>query len=160
MADDETPVAPAQEDPPAGLGDAGKKALDEERRKRRDAEKALSEMKAQLTELQDRDKSEVDKLREQVDAMSKDREAAVQRAMRLEVATAKGLTPAQAKRLVGSTVEELEADAAEIIEAFQGKGSPTPPPPTKPTPDLRGGSDPTGPVDADIASIVASIPRS
>lgn len=37
------------------------------------------------------------------------------RAMRAEVANAKGLTPTQAKRLVGSTREELEADAAELL---------------------------------------------
>lgn len=37
------------------------------------------------------------------------------RALRAEVANAKGLTPSQAKRLVGSTREELEADADELI---------------------------------------------
>jgi hypothetical protein len=38
------------------------------------------------------------------------------RAMRAEVANAKGLTPNQAKRLVGSTREELEADADELLK--------------------------------------------
>lgn len=37
------------------------------------------------------------------------------RAMRAEVANVKGLTPTQAKRLVGATREELEADADELI---------------------------------------------
>lgn len=37
------------------------------------------------------------------------------RALRAEVANAKGLTPTQAKRLVGSTREELEADADELL---------------------------------------------
>jgi hypothetical protein len=40
------------------------------------------------------------------------------RATRLEVAHNKGLTPAQAKRLVGSTRDELEADADEILKDF------------------------------------------
>lgn len=38
------------------------------------------------------------------------------RAMRAEVANAKGLTPTQAKRLVGATREELEADADELLK--------------------------------------------
>jgi hypothetical protein len=38
------------------------------------------------------------------------------RAMRAEVANAKGLTPTQAKRLVGATREQLEADADELIK--------------------------------------------
>lgn len=37
------------------------------------------------------------------------------RALRAEVANAKGLTPTQAKRLVGTTKEELEADADELL---------------------------------------------
>ena len=39
-----------------------------------------------------------------------------ERALRAEVANAKGLTPSQAKRLVGSTREELEADADELVK--------------------------------------------
>jgi hypothetical protein len=38
------------------------------------------------------------------------------RALRAEVANAKGLTPGQAKRLVGSNREELEADAEELLK--------------------------------------------
>lgn len=38
------------------------------------------------------------------------------RAVRAEVANAKGLTPNQAKRLVGETREELEADADELLK--------------------------------------------
>ena len=38
------------------------------------------------------------------------------RALRAEVANAKGLTPNQAKRLVGNTLEELESDADELLK--------------------------------------------
>lgn len=38
-----------------------------------------------------------------------------ERALRAEVANAKGLTATQAKRLVGTTREELEADADELL---------------------------------------------
>jgi hypothetical protein len=41
--------------------------------------------------------------------------AAEQRALRAEIANAKGLTSTQAKRLVGETREELEADADELL---------------------------------------------
>jgi hypothetical protein len=48
----------------------------------------------------------------QIEQQAKDSEA---RAMRAEVANAKGLTPSQAKRLVGGTREELESDADELL---------------------------------------------
>lgn len=51
------------------------------------------------------------------------------RALRAEVANAKSLTPNQAKRLVGSTREELEADADELladIGAQQQQGNQSP----------------------------------
>jgi hypothetical protein len=53
------------------------------------------------------------------------------RATRLEIAHEKGLTPAQAKRLVGATKEELEADADEILRDFPV----TPAKPGAPKPD-------------------------
>jgi hypothetical protein len=81
------------------------------------------------------------------------------RALRLEVAAEKGLTPAQAKRLVGASKDELEADADEIIEAFPAK-APMVPPSSKPSPSGRGGTDPTEPVDTiDIAKLANAIPR-
>jgi hypothetical protein len=49
----------------------------------------------------------------EIERQAKDSEA---RAMRAEVANAKGLTPTQAKRLVGATREELEADADELLK--------------------------------------------
>lgn len=57
--------ASAQPDEPA-LGDPGKKALDAERQARRDAEKQLKEVSARLSEYEDRNKTELEKLQEQV----------------------------------------------------------------------------------------------
>jgi hypothetical protein len=48
----------------------------------------------------------------EIERQASDNEA---RALRAEIANAKGLTPGQAKRLVGSTREELEADADELL---------------------------------------------
>lgn len=62
----------------------------------------------------------------EIERQAKDSES---RAMRAEVANAKGLTATQAKRLVGSTREELEADADELLadigaQKKQGNHSP------------------------------------
>lgn len=103
-------------DATSGLGDAGKRALDAERTARRKAEKELGELRAQLKTIEDEGKSEVDRLREQVATLTKENETATVTIARFEVAAAKGLTPAQARRLVGSTKEELEADADAMVE--------------------------------------------
>jgi len=161
MADTDTdPGADPTPDEPNTLGDAGKKALDEERRARREAERQLREMQAQLQELTDKDKSEVDRLRDQLAQVTKERDTAASTLVRSEVAMAKGLSAAQAKRLVGSTREELEADADEILEAFTSpSGGTTPPPGQRPTEDLKGGSDPTSTPEPDIRKVIADIPR-
>lgn len=108
-------------------------------------------------------KSESDKVAARLADMEKqiaDRDAKL---LRSEVAAAKGLTPAQAKRLAGSTKEELESDADEILEAFPapgGDGERKAPPSQQPRPSLRGGGDPTSdPVETDPAKLAASVPR-
>lgn len=71
MPDEDTTdqtVTPADGKPPADLGDAGKRALESERSARREAEKQAKELAARLKELEDRDKSETDKLREDLAA--------------------------------------------------------------------------------------------
>lgn len=101
------------------LGDAGKKALDAERRDKRAAEKRATDLEARLKEFEDRDKTESTRAIERAEAAEKALAAAESRALRLEIASEKGLTPAQAKRLVGETREELEADASELLETFK-----------------------------------------
>lgn len=166
-----TPPAPKPDD---GLGDAGKKALDEERKARRDAEAQLKAAEARLKAIEDQGKTESEKragemkaLNDSVDALTKRLAESDAKSLRLEVATAKGLNAAQAKRLAGSTREELEADADEILEAFPaaaaggGGGLPKPPPPParKPVADLKGGNDPTEGDEPSIKDIVAAVPR-
>lgn len=159
MADDDKPD-PADDKPQGELGDAGKKALDEERKARREAEKRAKEFEARLKEIADRDKSETDKLRDQVATLTKERDELNLKVLRHEVAMTKGLTPAQAKRLAGSSREELEADADEILEAFPTQGGVTPPPSRKPAAELQGGGDPTSePLEMDPAKLAADLPR-
>jgi hypothetical protein len=112
---------PPAADPPAdpkpdadSLGDAGKKALAAERDARKAAEKELAKYRKAEADKADADKSEAEK-RAAAEQRAVDAEL---RATRLEVAHEKGLTPAQAKRLVGSTRDELAADADEILRDF------------------------------------------
>jgi hypothetical protein len=81
--------------------------------------KANAEAAKRLSEIEDEAKSEAERLAERVQAAEARAAEAEGRVMRYEVAASKGLTPAQARRLVGSTVEELEADADELLAAFK-----------------------------------------
>jgi len=129
MADEPTTDAPpapvepttdAPKDAPATdpLGDAGKKALDAERREKRAAEKRAADLETRLKEFEDRDKTEAQRLADRAEQAEKRAAELESRSLRLEVASEKGLTAAQAKRLIGSTREELEADADEILRDF------------------------------------------
>jgi hypothetical protein len=127
-------IEPTAGDPPADpkldndpLGDAGKKALAAERDARKAAEKELARYRKAEADQAEADKSEAEK-RAAAEQRAADAEL---RATRLEVAHEKGLTPAQAKRLVGATREELEADADEILRDFPV----TPAAPKVPKPD-------------------------
>lgn len=99
---------------PGELGDAGKRALDAERKARREAEAKLKEYEplvAKAREFEESQKTELQKLTEQLDEARADAATAQQHALRLEVGTAKGLPPELISRLEGSTKEQLEADA-------------------------------------------------
>ncbi len=75
-----------------------------------------------LRQLEDKDKTESQRVTERATTAEKERDEAKSSLLRLEVAIEKGLSPAQARRLQGSTKEELEIDADELLEAFGGKG--------------------------------------
>lgn len=148
--------------PAPAKADDGFKSEESKHRVLADLKKAREEraaLEARLKEFEDRDKSEGEKFTERLSAAEKRAEAAEQKALRLEVAASKGLSPTQAKRLVGATREELEADADEIIEAFPARSAASPPPSTKPSPSARGGTDPTEAPEPDVQKLVDSIPR-
>jgi hypothetical protein len=130
-------------------------------------------------------KPHADKAKAEDDASKGDVEKAAERAtkaeaalaektlevLRLQVALDKGLTAHQAKRLVGSTKEELEDDADELVESFgvgksgddDGKDSKSDdasktPLTRKPKEKLRAGSDPEDePEESDPAKLAALI---
>ena len=85
--------------------------------------------------------------------------------LKLQVALDKGLTSVQAKRLVGTTKEELEADADELVESFGGSGKQGEddgegkPPSRQPRKLSNAGDpDPDGD-DIDVDKALDSIPR-
>lgn len=143
MDEDETTTdTPAPAGDEAALGDAGKRALDAERKARAAAERRAKEAEAKLKEADDAKLSEVERLQSQVAELTKRAEGAESRADRFEVAAAKGLSLAQARRLVGSTKEELEADADEMRSELGLKDEDEKAPATKPRPkeDLKLGA--------------------
>lgn len=162
MADD--PKPDPKPDPKDDLGDAGKRALEQERTARRDAEKKLRDLEAEVTRLKDSKQSDEEKVSTKLAELEKRANEAEARTLRAEVATAKGLTAAQAKRLQGATREDLEADADDLLESFpapkadEGKGGDDRS--RKPREALRGGGDPTEtPVETDPAKLAAGVPR-
>lgn len=157
MAEDPTPGDPAEDKPDDEPKPDGGDDLRAMRTALRKANKEAADLRTRFKELEDRDKSETQRAADAAAAAEKRAEAAEARALRLEVATRKGLNAAQAKRLVGDTEEELEADADEILEAF--KPADDTPMPGKPTADLKGGSDPTEEPAVNVREVVDSIPR-
>lgn len=134
-----------------------KKANDEARNLRARL-KELEPLAQEAERMRESQKSEQERLTDaqrQAEARATEAEA---RAVRLEVAFEKGLTPAQAKRLVGGSREELEADADEILRDFpvktdgRPKGDVDQGPRTTPPP-----SDPRA---ADLAQIEADLKAS
>lgn len=118
---DEPPPEPVKgkDDPPPDPDAGAKKALDAERKARREADAKVKDLEAKVAKLEDpTKKSEAEELTAQVAKLTEDLEAERVMRIRTEVAADKGLTAAQAKRLTGSTKEELEADADDLIEAF------------------------------------------
>lgn len=120
----------------------------------------LKPMAEKAKALEEAGKSEIEKATEKLSAAEKRALEAETRALRLEVAIDKGLTPVQAKRLIGSTLEELSADADALLESFGGK---KPPVPGKPQERLQSGQggDPDDGLDSfDPDKLAALVPRS
>lgn len=96
-------------------------------RKNEEEAKKLRPAAQKLQEIEEASKSELEKSQArlaELERVAAERESA---ALRAEVALAKGLTPTQAKRLVGSTREELETDADELLADLKAsKPSPAP----------------------------------
>lgn len=154
MADDPKPDDPKNDDPKP---DDPKPDSELEKMKAalRKANKEAEETRRKLKELEDRDKSESEKLTERIAVAERRAVEAEANALRLQVSAEKGV---KARWLSGSTREELEAAAEEYLADHppaNGNG----PAPAKPVEDLRGGGEPAEGPEPDLRKIVESIPR-
>lgn len=121
------------------LGEAGKKALAAERERAKAAEKLVTDLQQQLTAMRPAmdmlaklqqvttpadERTDLQQLQEKLAAVEKTAAEERLARLRLEVIQAKGLTPAHAEWLRGSTVEELAASADQLIALFPGAQQP------------------------------------
>ncbi|MEV4739798.1 hypothetical protein [Streptomyces sp. NPDC049555] len=103
---------------------------------------------AELHEIREAGKSEAQRLTERAEAAERQADQARVELIRTQVAHAKGLTPGQAARLVGTTQEELEADADAFLSDLTPATDPGPgrplmqPDPTQGSSGQRSAADP------------------
>jgi len=141
---------------------------------RKNEEKAKAALKraeaaeAKVKQFEDANKSESEKLTEKASTAEQEATSAKSDAARLRVALKKGLTEVQAKRLVGETEEELEADADELLDSFRegddedGKESEKDEQPVRRRPKERtktGATGATEPEESDPAKLAARVSR-
>lgn len=171
MAEEKTEKTEETERPPATgdeqqhdeqLNEGGKRALDAERAARKRLEHELKELRplaAKAKQADDAKKDEVQRLTEQLTATTTERDSAALHRDRLKVAISKGLTLTQAKRLVGSTEDELTADADELLADLGArpggdKADERPGPSGKPREHLQpGGGDQAPPEETDVRAL-------
>lgn len=116
------------------------------------ANKEAESLRLKLKEIEDKDKSEVEKLREELEAAKRDADTARKDALRLKVGTAKGLPEKVAARLQGDTEEEMAADADSLLEELK---------PGKPRGDIDLGPRGQDPADSgdDMDSLLRAAAR-
>ena len=102
----------------------------------------LEPLAKRARELEDASKTETERSAERAAAAERRAQEAELRALRLEVAAERGLTPAQARRLVGASKEELEADADDLLAAFRSEDDDRPATPRRPVAKLKPGAAP------------------
>lgn len=149
-----------------GAGDGGKVVDWEAEAKKwkglsRQHETEAKKHRTRAEELENAGKTELQVATDKAAAAETRATEAERRALVAEVAMAKGLTEAQAKRLVGTTREELEEDADELLESFKPsdrEGSPNGS--GRPKEKLRPGAAPDAEAEElDPAKLAEKIPR-
>jgi hypothetical protein len=139
-------------------------------RKHESQSKANADAATKLKELEDKDKTETQRLNDELIAARAESTSAGLAALRLEIALDKapdGMSAKDvakyAKRLHGTTREELEADADEFFEDFEAPTGPDgkKPPARKPNEKLRSAADAEdkAPEAHDVKKTIASLPR-
>ncbi len=124
------------------LGDNGKRALTSERKARRDAEKALNEVRAELAQYRDAEKTELQKAQEAAKRYESELTTTRVANARLMAAVAHDLPPDLIDLLGDGTDEEIDARAKLLAEKLAATAPASAAEPAKPT------ATPTRPVEA------------
>jgi len=119
----DTPAAPES------LGESGEKALKAERAARRAAEKATNEALAKVKAFEDAQKSETERLADQLQQLQTEAATAKAEALRLRVAAELGLSADLHEFLVGNDEESVRAQAKKLMAATAAATGPRSPAP-------------------------------
>lgn len=134
---------------PGDLGDAGKKALDAERKRATAAEREAKALKARLDQIEAANLSDLDKAKKAAaDAEARLAEYEMT-TLRQRVALSKGLPADLVDRLRGTTEDELAADADALLALVKAPTTPKP----DPSQGARGGSPSTTTADQFAATV-------
>ncbi|PKN81953.1 MAG: hypothetical protein CVU47_04835 [Chloroflexi bacterium HGW-Chloroflexi-9] len=130
-------------------------------RKHEKAAKENVDAARRLAEIEESGKSEQERLAEARQSAEERAQSTEREAGCLRVALRKGLTDVQARRLVGDTEDELEADADEFLATFAPAQASDTDLPSRPRERLRPGARPEAtPDETDPAPLAEAIPRS
>jgi hypothetical protein len=135
-----TPPAPDATSNDGDMGDTGKKALEAERKARRDAEARLKELEPLAEEARQKADSEKTELTKAQEALLTERDArtkAETALLRYEVGAEKGVPMKLVRFLHGTTKEEVEASADALMAEVPNANKPALP--TRPTERLSNG---------------------
>lgn len=148
------------EEPVARLRRQARHHESENRRLKAELEKARK-AEERLQEIENAQKSEAERAAEEREAAKREAAEARLELARTRVALRKGLTESQARRLQGTTEEELEADADELLKDLRpvddDEGDDLP---RRPRERLRSPSRPERDVEeTDPRKLAASLPR-
>lgn len=144
------PTAPPVPAPPPSdeepLGEGGKKALEAERQARKAAEKVQKDLEAQLRAIQEKDQTELERAQSRLAELEKNYATAEAQRLRLQVATAHGITSEDLVLMTGTTEEELTAQATRIAALNSNRAAATAPPAFATSPgQLAGNGTPPAP---------------
>lgn len=128
-------------------------------RKHETRAKANADAAKRVKEMEDAEKSELTRAQEAAQSAAERAVAAEAKALRYEVAADKQVPSRLMKFLVGTTKEELEASADELIEALKPDTGASDKGAGKPKEALRAGAAPTAEPEKSIKDVLDSIPR-
>lgn len=120
----------------------------------------LKEAEAKVSEFEQQGKSEMERAIARAEQAERALAEAEAGRLRMQVAAEKGVPAQLAGRLTGSTLEEIQADADELLAAFPQQQPAAPAPSGRPVESRPASGDPTqSPVEMDPAKLADLVSR-